>query len=220
MATAIEARFPICPASVASQVKTPYNVFMLYSISGKLIFKGDNFFAVEAGGVGFRIFASERTIHRGGAVGNDIRLFTHFHVREDAMELYGFLSEEERSFFELLISVSGVGPKSALSIIDIAELDELAAAIHEGRPDLLTKASGIGRKTAERIIVELRSKVASLHSGAVVEKMDTDVDLVEALSNLGYRREEAREALLKVPREIEGVEARLKEALRLLSGRR
>lgn len=193
---------------------------MLYSVSGKLAFKGENFLVVEAGGIGFKVFASERTIRRAGARGNEVKLFTHFHVREDAMELYGFLSEEELSFFELLISVSGVGPKSALSIIDVASLEELSAAIHEGRPDLLTKASGIGRKTAERIIVELRNKVQSSRPGAVVEKMDTDVDLVEALSSLGYRREEAREALTKIPAEVAGVEARLKEALRILSGRK
>ena len=193
---------------------------MLYCVSGKLILKGENFLVVEAGGIGFKIFASSQTIRRAGPLGSEKKFFTHFHVREDAMELYGFLSEEELSFFELLISVSGVGPKSALSIIDVADLEELSAAIQEGRPDLLTKASGIGRKTAERIIVELRNKMTSSRSGAVVEKMETDVDLVEALSNLGYRREEAREALAKGPKEATGVEARLKEALRILSGRK
>jgi Holliday junction DNA helicase RuvA len=152
-------------------------------------------------------------------VGCETKLFTHFHIREDAMELYGFLSEESLTFFELLISVSGVGPKSALSILDVAALDELSAAIKEGRPDLLTKASGIGRKTAERIIIELRNKVQSAKSGAVVEKMETDSDLVEALSSLGYRREEARAALGKVASETVGVEARLKEALKILSKR-
>lgn len=193
---------------------------MLYSVSGKLVLKGENSLVIEAGGIGFKIFASEQTIRRVGALGGETKLFTHFHVREDAMELYGFRSDDELAFFELLISVSGVGPKSALSIIDIANIEELSAAIQEGRPDLLTKASGIGRKTAERIIVELRNKVRSSRSGAVVKKMDTDVDLVEALSNLGYRREEAREALAKVSRETMGVEARLKEALRILSGRK
>jgi Holliday junction DNA helicase RuvA len=193
---------------------------MIYGVSGKLAAKGESFMVVETGGFGLKIFASGQTIRRAGSVGRDIKLFTHFHIREDAMELYGFLSEDELSFFELLISVSGVGPKSALSIIDVADLEELSAAIQEGRPDLLTKASGIGRKTAERIIVELRSKMKSSRSGAVVEKMETDVDLIEALSNLGYRREEARDALAKVSRETMGVEARLKEALRILSGRR
>jgi Holliday junction DNA helicase RuvA len=193
---------------------------MIYSVSGKLTLKSENLMVVEAGGFGFKVFASGQTIRHAGSVGADIKLFTHFHVREDAMELYGFLSGDELSFFELLISVSGVGPKSALSIIDVADLEELSAAIQEGRPDLLTKASGIGRKTAERIIVELRSKMRSSRSGAVVEKMETDADLIEALSGLGYRREEARDALAKVPREMTGVEARLKEALQILSRRK
>jgi Holliday junction DNA helicase RuvA len=192
---------------------------MIHSVSGRLILKGDNFLVVEAGGIGFKIFASERTIRDAGAIGHETKLFTHFHIREDAMELYGFLLEESLTFFELLISVSGVGPKSALSILDVAALDELSAAIKEGRPDLLTKASGIGKKTAERIIIELRNKVQSAKSEAVVSKMETDSDLVEALSSLGYRREEARAALGKVPTEIVGVEARLKEALKILSKR-
>jgi Holliday junction DNA helicase RuvA len=190
---------------------------MLYSISGRLVFRGENFVALEAGGIGFKVFASERTIRRAGKVGGEAKLFTHFHIREDAMELYGFLSEDELSFFELLISVSGVGPKSALSIIDIGALEELSAAIQEGRPDLLTKASGIGRKTAERIIIELRNKVRSSRAGAVVEKMETDADLIEALSNLGSRLEEARAALAKVPPAIVGVEERLRAALNELA---
>ena len=97
---------------------------------------GENMVVIEAGDFGFKIFASAQTIRRAGLVGGNIKFFTHFHVREDAMELYGFLSEDELLFFELLISVSGVGPKSALSIIDIADLEELSAAIQEGRPDL------------------------------------------------------------------------------------
>ena len=192
---------------------------MIYSIFGKLALKGENCLVVEAGGVGFKVFASEQTIRNVGTVGREAKIFTHFHVREDAMELYGFLSEESLIFFELLISVSGVGPKSALSILDVAALDELSAAIKEGRPDLLTKASGIGRKTAERIIIELRTKVQSAKSGAVVEKMETDSDLVEALSSLGYRHEEARAALGKVSGDTVGMEARLKEALKILSKR-
>jgi Holliday junction DNA helicase RuvA len=196
-----------------------YNILMIHGVRGKLIARGDNFLVVGTGSVDLKISVSGRTLGWAGSPGGEIRLFTHFHIREDAMELYGFPSEDELEFFELLISVSGVGPRSGLSIIDVAPLEELSAAIHEGRPDLLTKASGIGRKTAERIIVELRGKVASVRSGEVVLQMDTDADLVEALSNLGYRREEAREALARIPRDVTGVEARLKEALRLLGGR-
>lgn len=175
---------------------------------------------IETGGLGLKILAGERTRKKIGSVGTDIKLFTHFHVREDAMELFGFSTEDELVFFELLISVSGVGPKSALSILDIAQLHELSAAIKAGRPDLLTQASGIGRKTAERIILELKTKVQSTKSGSVVEKMETDTDLIEALSNLGYRREEARGALERVPVDVVGVEGRLKAALKLLAENR
>ena len=198
---------------------TCYNRCMIYGVSGKLLTKGPNFAVVETGGLAYKIWMGARAL--GGLRSADgdesVALFTHFHVREDAMELFGFLSEEELAFFEMLISVSGVGPRSALAILDIAKLDELSAAIKEGRPDLLTRASGIGRKTAERIIVELRNKVQAMKSGQVVEKMEADADLIEALSNLGYRREDARSALLKVDSSITDVSERLKMALKLLS---
>lgn len=193
---------------------------MIYSVTGKLVLKSANFVVIEAGGLGWKLLAGERTIKSlppaGGESAGSVKLFSYMNVRENGIELYGFSSEEELIYFEMLISVSGVGPKSALSILDVAKLNELSAAIKEGRPDLLTRASGIGRKTAERVIIELRNKVQSAKSGAVVEKMETDADLVEALSNLGYRREEARAALTKVDAKITGVEARLKAALALL----
>jgi Holliday junction DNA helicase RuvA len=190
---------------------------MIYSVSGKLAQKGLNFAIIETGGLGLKIWAGARTLAGLRGIDAEARLFTYFHVREEAMELYGFLSEEELRFFELLISVSGVGPKSALGILEVAKLEELSAAIKEGRPDLLTRASGIGRKTAERIIVELRSKVQSVKAGLVVEKMEADADLIEALSNLGYRREEARQALSKVDSNVVDVSDRLKAALKILS---
>jgi Holliday junction DNA helicase RuvA len=190
---------------------------MIYSVSGKLALKGDNFIVVEAGGLGLQLLVAEGTLKTLPAAGNEVKIFSYMHVRENAIELYGFSSEEALEYFEMLISVSGVGPKSALAILDVAPITELSAAIKEGRPDLLTRASGIGRKTAERVIVELRTKVQSARSGFVIEKMETDADLVEALSNLGYRREEARVALTKVDAKTAGLEARLKAALAILS---
>jgi Holliday junction DNA helicase RuvA len=190
---------------------------MLYSVSGKLALKAEHFAVVTAGGLGIKLFASRETLKALPAVSASVTLFTHLYVREDALDLYGFSTPEELDFFEMLISVSGIGPKSALSILDIAPLGELSAAIKEGRPDLLTRASGVGRKTAERVIVELRSKVQSARSGLVIEKMQTDADLVEALTSLGYRREEARAALAKVDPKVHGVEERLKAALAILS---
>lgn len=192
---------------------------MIYSISGTLTLKETNFAVVETGGLGLKLFASKQTITALPAIDVMVKFFCHLHVREDALDLFGFTSAEELTFFEMLISVSGVGPKSALAILDTAPLDELSAAIKEGRPDLLTRAAGIGRKTAERVIIELRTKVQSSKSGAVVEKMQTDSDLVEALTSLGYHRDQARVVLAKVDEKVVGTEDRLRAALALLSNK-
>jgi Holliday junction DNA helicase RuvA len=192
---------------------------MIYRVSGKLVSVADRFAVVETGGVGFKVFISARTQTGLGAPGADVSFFTHMHVREDGIDLFGFLSEGELVFFELLISVSGVGPRSALSILDVASLEELSAAIKEGRPDLLSRASGIGKKTAEKIIIELKTKVQSVKAGVVVQKMEVDEDLIEALANLGYRRDDAREALAKVGADVQGINDRLRAALGILGKR-
>jgi len=192
---------------------------MIHQISGELLAKDEHYAAVAVGGVAFKIFMTRRAL---GVLtpGAHATLFTHLHVREDALDLFGFPTKGELDFFEMLISVSGVGPKSALTILDIAPLRELAAAIKEGRPDLLTRASGIGRKTAERIIVELKSRVESKSSEATVQKMESDADAVEALAGLGYRREDAKDALRRVPEAVASIESRIKEALKILAGKK
>jgi Holliday junction DNA helicase RuvA len=192
---------------------------MIYRVSGTLLTVADRFAVIEAGGIGFKILASARTLAGLGAPGSKVALFTHLQVREDGMDLFGFPSEEELVFFGLLISVSGVGPKSALSILDVASLEDLSSAIKEGRPDLLSHASGIGKKTAERIIIELKTKVQATKAGAVVQKMEADEDLVEALTGLGYRRDEARAALAKVGVDVQGINDRLRAALQILGNR-
>ena len=192
---------------------------MIYSLSGAVAAKHDGFFVLEAAGIGFKIFTNQRTLEKLPAPGAQAKIFCHLQPREDAMDLYGFLSEEELRFFGMLISVSGVGPRSALAILGVADLKQLSAAIKEGRPDVLTRASGIGRKTGERIIVELRTKVQAEQSEATVKTMETDADLAETLVDLGYRRDQARAALGKVDEKIIGMEARLKTALKVLSGK-
>lgn len=174
---------------------------------------------VETGGVAFKVLTSAQTINSLPAVGEGAFLFTHLHMREDALELYGFSSTEELRFFELLISVSGVGPKSALAILGVSDLHSLGAAIQEGRPDLLTQVSGVGRKTAERIIVELRSKVVVNQSAKTVESMDSDTDVLDMLVSLGYRRDQAAQVLRGLEEAVSGTEARLKAALKILSGK-
>ncbi len=192
---------------------------MLYSISGKLASKGGHFAVVDAAGLGLKIFTNQRTLASLPQIGSGVKFFCHLHVREDALELYGFLTEAELGFFELLISVSGVGPKSALAILEIDKLEKLTSAIKESRPDLLTRASGIGRKTAERIILELKSKVQSAKSEMIVAKMESDSDLVETLVGLGYRRDQARAALGRVDEKIAKMEDRLKAVLKILGGK-
>jgi len=186
---------------------------VIYSLSGKLEAKYDSFVIVNVHGVGFKIFASSRTV---SDLSGDVDIFTHLNVKEDALDLYGFRTRQELEFFEKLISVSGVGPKSALSVMDVADLKNVTAAIQEGRPDLLTQAAGIGRKTAERIIVELRGKVGTASSEVAVRAMESDADVVEALLALGYKRDSARAALEKIEAGIKGVEARLRAALKIL----
>jgi holliday junction DNA helicase RuvA len=193
---------------------------MIRSISGLIIARRESFVVVETGGIGYKISTSKRTLASIPHGEQTVMLFCHHHVSESDMSLYGFLSEGELIFFEQLLSVSGVGPKSALSILDVADLMNLQAAIKEGRPDLLTKATGVGRKTAERIIIELKDKLIVEGSVGKVEKMETDSDLVEALANLGFRKEEAAHALRQVGEEVRGMEARLKAAFKLLNAKK
>lgn len=188
---------------------------MIHTLSGVFDMKGDNFAVVNVGGVGYKVYGTKRFLE-GAEPGTPAKIFTHYYLRENAAELYGFPVKEELTFFELLTSVSGVGPKSALAIMNTAPLKDLTAALTEGRPDLLTQASGVGRKTAERVIVELRGKVASISSGETVARMEKDADLTDTLTNLGYRRHEAQLAIAKIPKETQTLEERLKAVLKIL----
>lgn len=187
---------------------------MIYSLSGKLISKKTGFVVVEVGGVGFKIIASMNVVESLPQLGGTVTLFSYLYVREDKLELYGFASEQELAFFERLISISGIGPKSALGILSITKLDQLIAAINEGKVDLLTKASGVGKKTAERVVLELRGKLQSASSEKIVKQMESDLDIEEALIGLGYTRQQARGAISKIDPEMKGFEERIKEALR------
>lgn len=190
---------------------------MIYSLFGKLTGKKDNFIVLEtAAGAGYKIFVPTGVLGRSAAGGGAVRVFTHLHVRENLLELYGFLSEADLVFFEELIGISGVGPKSALGIMNVGRTNELIAAIREGKIELLTRASGIGRKTAERIILELKNKLTPLRSGETVKIMEQNIDLEEALVSLGYSRGEARTAIERLDPKIEGLENRLLASLRQL----
>jgi Holliday junction DNA helicase RuvA len=147
--------------------------------------------------------------------GTETMLFIHTHVREDVLDLYGFLDHSELEFFEMLISVSGVGPKSALAILGITSVDTLRKAIGTGDTSYLTKISGIGKKTAEKIVIELRDKVGKETGTDKSGSLSEELDALEALKSLGYSQHEAREALKKATGG--NTNAKIKEALKILA---
>ena len=194
---------------------------MIHSLSGVIIDAGLDYAILKVGSIGFKVLLSKRTASRFSPLSNkEITFFCFLRVREDGLDLFGFLSKAELNFFELLNGVSGVGPKLAMAIMDIAGLDEIISAIKEGRPDLLFKTSGVGEKTAQRIVLELKNKVQVSGSNETVKKMEDDRDIIETLINLGYRKEEVRAALEKIEDKGLEMEGRLKAALKILSGKK
>lgn len=187
---------------------------MIAQIEGKIAGIKGNSVILMVGGIGYQIALSAYTL--GKVAGQDQVLFhIHTHVREDILALYGFLSEEELLMFELLISISGIGPKVALSILSIADVKTIRTAVVNKDPSILTRVSGVGKKTAERVIIELQNKVESVG----IEDQESALagqDAIEALTSLGYSVTEAREALKLVSPEIKDVSSRVRQALRNL----
>ncbi len=187
---------------------------MIASLQGKIELKTDKFVILNIKGVGYKVFCSIATLKRISAQGEEAKLFIHLYSRENILDLYGFLSFEELEFFEMLISISGLGPKAGLAVLSIASLKDLKTSIASGQVSLLTKVSGIGKKTAERVILELSSKI--LVPGAEVSKLMADDETIDALVSLGYTNRQAREAFKQVPGKIKGTTNRIKEALKIL----
>lgn len=188
---------------------------MIHALEGTLVSAGDQFAVVRLGSISCRVFISKATRQALPAPGGEVRLATHLYWRESGPELYGFASEAERNLFVSLVAVSGVGPKSAIGILGIGPLNQIVAAVNEGRPDLLTRASGIGRKTAERVVLELKGKLAPAAVGAGgAARMETDLELEDALVGLGYSRRDAKDAIAKIDPKVKGFKERLKAALK------
>ncbi len=196
-----------------------YDESMISFLEGKLALKGEKFSVINVGGVGYRVYSPQETLSKMPRSGGDVKLWTHLYVREDALELYGFLSPEEVEFFETLIRVPGIGPKGSLGIMSIAPLDTLKKAIASGDTSYLTRVSGIGKKTAEKVILELKEKIVKGGVSIEAPELKEEADALEALMSLGYSQKEAREALGTVPKEITGADKRVKEALRRLGKR-
>ncbi|MEK7120459.1 MAG: Holliday junction branch migration protein RuvA, partial [Patescibacteria group bacterium] len=146
---------------------------------------------------------------------NETSLWTHLAVRENALDLYGFLNKQDLDFFSLLITISGIGPKSALGILSVASVGVLRKAISSEDTSYLVKVSGIGKKSADKIVLELKDKLGKEYeSDGTTLKEESDV--VETLKTLGYKSYEIREALKKMPKDASGTSQRVKEALKIL----
>ncbi|MFH1625907.1 MAG: Holliday junction branch migration protein RuvA [Pseudomonadota bacterium] len=200
---------------------------MIAQIHGRLVHKALDYLIVDVNGLGYKVHVPLSTFYRLPDVDSTIKLNTYTHVREDLLQLYGFLTERERDLFQILIGVSGIGPKLAINILSGIPVHELCEALSEGDVRKLSATPGVGRKTAERMIVDLRDKIAMTsfsNEPSITAKRDRDEverDVISALINLGYKKVVAEKALEDAKSTIKAdtlvLEDLLKEALRLLS---
>lgn len=191
---------------------------MISTLTGRIQSRTDDSLIVNVGGVGFRVRATGNTLANLGAIGSDVMLFTHLHVREDDLSLYGFATEDELHLFETLLTVSGIGPRVAMGVLSSAPADTLRVAIAQGNLEVLTALPGIGKKTAQRLVLELKGKVDVTGLGEVGELSPVDEDVMNALINLGYSAAEATRAARSVPTTVKTVEDRVRIALQYLGG--
>lgn len=200
---------------------------MFAYIRGKLEYKHNDYVVVEANGVGYKIFTSLSTIQNVETLGNEVKIYTHLYVREDIMNLYGFLTQEELGMFELLLGVSGVGPKAAISVISSMSPSKFGLSVITDDYKSLTKAQGVGNKVAQRIILELKDKISktelvSTYGGeneAINDGRENSrvSEAISALLVLGYTVSEANKAVAKVYLEEMDLEAVIKNALKVLA---
>lgn len=187
---------------------------MIGRLQGKILHKGPDWILLDVSGVGYKIFVLPKILR--GFDKKEAIFFTHLYVREDMLNLYGFLTEDELTLFELLISVSGIGPKAAMGILSVGDPQTIEKSIAEGRSDLLMGVSGVGRKTADRAILELRSKIQA-EGSVILPKALTpeDEEVIDALVNLGYKKSEASKAVLETSHKATP-EEKVKESLKRL----
>lgn len=189
---------------------------MISKLTGFISEVDDKTLTLDVHGVGYEIYLSPGTLV--GMLPSDtpITIYTYMHVREQSMELFGFLNRDQKNFFQMVIGVSGIGPKSALGILDIAPLTTLVGAIMQGDSSYLTKVSGVGKKTAEKIVIETKDKVAKLGIEGDTRAVSDDSDALAALQALGYTLMQARDVLREIPDEITETNEKIKYALKTL----
>ncbi|MDP9313087.1 MAG: Holliday junction branch migration protein RuvA [Chloroflexota bacterium] len=197
---------------------------MIASLRGNLLLASTDYAIVETSGVGFQVFAPRPVLQALGAVGSEVRLYTYLHVREDALVLYGFSSLDQRSFFETLLSVTGVGPRMALGLLSAAPVDQIHLAIATENTALLAQVPGIGKKTAARLVLELKgkldlSKMMPAGTTTTPAASSLNAELQEILTSLGYSALEAQSAVASLPADAPPeLEERLRLALRYFGG--
>jgi len=187
---------------------------MISLLSGKIAGIKQGFVVLDVNGVGYKVNVSAYTLGKVAGLGEAV-FHIHTHVREDQLALYGFLVEDELDMFELLISISGIGPKAALGILSIADPDTIKMAIINRDPSVLTQVSGVGKKTAERVIIELQNKVTA-PTGKNAGSVMPEHEALQALISLGYNVSEGREALKLVSPDVKDIGERIRAALKLL----
>lgn len=186
---------------------------MIRMVRGTVIARSKDALVIDVGGIGVKVSVTE-AIALESDLGSTVTLHTYLQVREDALNLYGFASEDELSMFELLLGVSGVGPKVALATLGVLSPDALRMAVAGEEPALIARVPGVGKRTAEKIVLELRDKLKqAVGIQALASATDIDSEVIEALIALGYSVVEAQRAVQKVPKDAVGVEERLRLAL-------
>ncbi len=193
---------------------------MIVALEGILESRGIDSAVVKVGPLSLQVHVPGSSVSRLGNVGDRVYLHTHLYLREDNIAVYGFASADELVLFQNLISVSGIGPKAALTFLSTLSVEQVASAIISGNVDLLTQVPGIGKKIAGRVVLELKGKLEKGWEGAVTPALaQEDADVVAALTNLGYSLREATQAVASLPNSPElDLEEKVKLALRQLAG--
>lgn len=187
---------------------------MIATIEGLIEFIGSDFLVVKVAGVGLRI-SVPTGLRNPSLKGQLIHLFTNLVVREDSLTLYGFETDQERVFFELLLSVNGIGPRTALAIISVLSVETIRRAVLGEQAEIFARVPGVGKKTAQKILLSLQGKVGSESGEISLVGVDTDTEILEALTSLGYSVVEAQAAIQSIPNETDGeLETRLRFALK------
>jgi len=194
---------------------------MIASLQGAVESLGSDWAIVNVGGVGFRVYMPTSVLSTLGAVGESVKLHTHLHVKEDDVSLYGFNSANELQLFETLIGVSGLGPRLALAMLSTMSVEQLTMAIATGSTDLLISVPGIGKKMAERLVLELKDKIgAGLIAIPAAQIAEEHAEVLAALTSLGYSVSEASQAVATLPRDSNlTLEEQVKLALQYFGGK-